>query len=50
MPFTYAYDALSRAADDPTLGVRFWLDVAVVTAVTLLSLVLGAVTLKRRTP
>ena len=50
MPFTYAYDALSRAADDPTLGPRFWLDVAVLVAVTLLSLVLGAATLKRRTP
>ncbi len=50
MPFTYAYDALSRAADDATLGARFWLDIAVVATVTLLSLVLGAATLKRRTP
>ena len=50
MPFTYAYDALTRAADDPTLGARFWLDIAVVATVTLLSLVLGAATLKRRTP
>jgi ABC-2 type transport system permease protein len=50
MPFTYAYDALARAADDASLGARFWLDVAVVAGVTLLSLVLGAATLRRRTP
>jgi ABC-2 type transport system permease protein len=50
MPFTYAYDALARAADNSTLGARFWLDVAMVVGVTLLSLLLGAATLKRRTP
>lgn len=32
----------SRAAADPVLGARFWLDVAIVAAVTLLSLVLVA--------
>ena len=50
MPFTYAYDALSRAATEPTLGAAFWGDVLVVTAVTVLALVLGAGTLRRRTP
>jgi ABC-2 type transport system permease protein len=50
MPFTYAYDALSRAATDASLGVRFWFDVAVVAGVTALALVLGAATLRRRTP
>jgi ABC-2 type transport system permease protein len=50
MPFTYAYDALSRAATDANLGVRFWSDVAVVAGVTALALVLGAATLRRRTP
>jgi ABC-2 type transport system permease protein len=50
MPFTYAYDALSRAADDPTLGARFWFDVVVVAGVTLAALALGAATLRRRTP
>jgi ABC-2 type transport system permease protein len=50
LPMTYAYDALSRAATDPTLGPRFWADVVVVTGVTLLALVLGAATLRRRTP
>jgi len=50
MPFTYAYDALARAADDPSLGARFWFDVLVVVGVTVLALVLGAGTLRRRTP
>jgi ABC-2 type transport system permease protein len=50
MPFTYAYDALSRAATDASLGARFWLDVVVVVGATLLALVLGAATLRRRTP
>jgi ABC-2 type transport system permease protein len=50
MPFTYAYDALSRAATDSTLGGAFWLDVAIVCGATLLALVLGAGTLRRRTP
>lgn len=49
MPFTYAYDALSRAATTSGLDARFWLDVAIVAAVTLLSLALGAATLRRRT-
>jgi ABC-2 type transport system permease protein len=50
MPFTYAYDALARAAAQESLGGRFWLDVVVVVAVTLLALALGAATLRRRTP
>jgi ABC-2 type transport system permease protein len=50
MPMTYAYDALSRAATEADLGARFWLDVAVTVGVTLLALVLGAATLRRRTP
>jgi ABC-2 type transport system permease protein len=50
MPLTYAYDALDRAAHDPTLGARFWLDVAITLGATVLALVLGAVTLRRRTP
>jgi ABC-2 type transport system permease protein len=49
MPVTYAFDALERAAQDPTLGARFWLDVAVVVGSTLLALGLGAATLRRRT-
>jgi ABC-2 type transport system permease protein len=50
LPFTYAYDALERAATEDDLGARFWLDVAVVIGVTLLALALGAATLRRRTP
>ena len=50
MPFTYAYDALARAAGDAPLGARFVLDVCVVVGVTLLALALGAGTLRRRTP
>jgi ABC-2 type transport system permease protein len=50
MPFTYAYDALARAAGDAPPGARFVLDVCVVVGVTLLALALGAGTLRRRTP
>jgi ABC-2 type transport system permease protein len=50
LPMTYAYDALSRAASDVDLGWRFVLDVVVVVGVTLVALVLGAATLRRRTP
>jgi ABC-2 type transport system permease protein len=50
MPFTYAYDALERAATDPDLGAAFWFDVLVVCAVSVLALALGAGTLRRRTP
>lgn len=49
LPLTYAYDALARLADG-MVDARFWLDVAVVVGVTVLALVLGAGTLRRRTP
>lgn len=50
LPLTYAFDALDRAAHEPSLGPRFAVDVAVVVGATLLALVLGAATLRRRTP
>ena len=50
MPLTYAYDALAQLASPDELTARFWADVTVVAAVTVLALSLGAVTLKRRTP
>ena len=50
LPLTYAYDALARLASDAPLGARFWFDVLVVVGVTVLALVLGAGTLRRRTP
>ena len=49
VPLTYAYDALDRLASEAPVGGRFWLDVALVSAVTLLALALGAATLRRRT-
>lgn len=50
LPLTYAFDALDRAAHEPTLGPRFWADVGIVIGAMLLALVLGAATLRRRTP
>ena len=50
LPLTYAYDALARIASEASVGPRFWFDVAVVVGVTILSLALGAATLRRRTP
>ena len=48
MPLTYAYDALARAAAN-TLDARFAADVAIVCGFIVLSLALGAATLRRRT-
>ena len=50
MPLTYAYDALARLAGTGDLGARFVFDLLVVVGVTLAALVLGAATLRRRTP
>jgi ABC-2 type transport system permease protein len=50
LPLTYAYDALHRAATEPDLGGRFWLDVTITIGATLVALALGAATLRRRTP
>ena len=49
LPATYAYDALDRLASDGTLGTGGTIDIAVVASLTLLALVLGAATLRRRT-
>jgi ABC-2 type transport system permease protein len=49
MPLTYAYEALSRVTNEGALGRRGAIDVAVTVAVMLLSLALGAATLRRRT-
>jgi ABC-2 type transport system permease protein len=48
LPFTYAFDALSKVAADD-IGGRFWLDVVVVIGSIVLALILAAATLKRRT-
>ncbi|MFN8142203.1 MAG: ABC transporter permease [Solirubrobacterales bacterium] len=50
MPFTWAYDALARAVSPQPLSGRVAVDTAVVLAVTIGSLILGAMTLRRRTP
>jgi len=50
LPLTYAYDALNRVATEGSLGGDGRIDVIVVIAATILSLALGAATLKRRTP
>ncbi len=49
LPLTYAYDALARVTSGAPLGGRFALDLAVMLGATLLALVLGALTLRRRT-
>lgn len=48
LPFTYAYEALAKVADDDVDG-RLWLDIGVVCGGIVLALVLGAATLRRRT-
>lgn len=50
LPLTYAFDALLRAAAPGDLGSRFTLDVIVLVGSILVSLALGAATLRRRTP
>jgi ABC-2 type transport system permease protein len=50
LPLTYAYDAIARATSPGALGGRFAVDVIVVVAVTLGVLVLGAATMRRRSP
>jgi len=50
LPLTYAYDALERVALETSYDWRLALDVAVIVGTTALALVLGAATLRRRTP
>jgi ABC-2 type transport system permease protein len=49
LPFTYAYEALAKVAADD-IDARLWFDIAVVIGCIVLALVLGALTLRRRTP
>jgi ABC-2 type transport system permease protein len=49
LPFTYAYEALARVSADD-LGGRFWLCVGVLAGSIVVALLLGATTLRRRTP
>ena len=49
LPFTYAYEALAKVAA-ADIDARLWFDVAVVVGCIVLALILGALTLRRRTP
>ena len=49
LPLTYAFDALLRTASPEELGSRFALDLAILVGTGTLALLLGAVTLRRRT-
>jgi ABC-2 type transport system permease protein len=49
LPVTYAYDALARVTNGQS-GALLWLDVGVTLGAILLALMLGAATLRRRTP
>jgi ABC-2 type transport system permease protein len=50
LPFTYAYDALSRATGPGSLGGALAADAAVIAGATVVALGLGALTMRRRTP
>ncbi|HEY1175406.1 MAG TPA: ABC transporter permease [Phytomonospora sp.] len=50
MPLTYAVEALTEVGAHASPTDTMWLDLAVVLGVALLALVLGAATLRRRTP
>ena len=50
LPLTYAYDALDRVTHLDLVDGRLALDVAVVVLSTVLALIFGALTLRRRTP
>jgi ABC-2 type transport system permease protein len=50
LPFTYAYDALTRATGPAPLGGALAADAAVIAGATLVALGLGALTMRRRTP
>ena len=49
LPLTYAYDALARVTEPGPLGGGFAVDVLVIAGATIMALVLGALTLRRRT-
>lgn len=49
LPLTYAYDALARTTSNKPLDAAFTADVLVIVGVTIAALVLGSLTLRRRT-
>ena len=50
LPLSYAVEALQEVGANPDPTTTMWRDVAVVAAVVVLALALGAATLRRRTP
>ncbi|RGA01794.1 ABC transporter permease [Microbispora triticiradicis] len=50
LPMSYAIEAMAHACADTGPGGEFWRDVALVAGSAVLALLLGAVTLRRRTP
>ena len=48
LPFTYAYEGLAKVAADD-IDSRLWFDIGVVAGCIILALILGAMTLRRRT-
>lgn len=49
LPLTYAYDALRRATEHAAIGGALAVDLVAIVGATLISLALGALTLRRRT-
>jgi ABC-2 type transport system permease protein len=49
LPVTYAYHALAKVASDD-IDARLWIDIGIVVASIVVALILGALTLRRRTP
>ncbi|GLZ15233.1 transport permease protein [Actinomadura sp. NBRC 104425] len=50
LPLTYAVDAMQQVSREPDVGGELVRDIVVVAGCTLLALLLGAATLRRRTP
>ncbi|GAA4080094.1 ABC transporter permease [Actinomadura miaoliensis] len=50
LPLTYAVDAMQRVSREPDVGGELVRDIVVIAGCTLLALLLGAATLRRRTP
>ncbi|WP_182872905.1 ABC transporter permease [Microbispora sp. H10670] len=50
LPMSYAIEAMAHACADTGPGGEFWRDMALVAGSAVLALLLGAVTLRRRTP
>lgn len=50
LPMSYAVDATREVMTSPSVSSGFWIDVGVVAAFMVVGLILGAATLRRRTP